>query len=166
MSSVTTNRMSIHLEDGRKIAEFFAQVNTKTVHKSDIKAFAGELKKVSNGLAKLADKKLSFMSRNAVHADVAKRFERCASMSSEIESKLAATTYQHNPKKLKDFSAAQSKLSNLMRKFGDMNEQDAFRAHQAKRQEQSRVIDAEMKAARREELKKNPDANFNGGMVR
>lgn len=47
-----------------------------------------------------------------------------------------------------------------------MKERDAFQLYSSARQEDVRAIDAEQRTARRELLKKNPDANFNGGMVR
>ncbi|MDN7934748.1 hypothetical protein QZM52_26065 [Burkholderia metallica] len=166
VNSVLATRMSIHNQDGNKVAEFFATSSGKTVHKSDIKEFTKELKKVASGLAKIKDGKLPFSSEYAVRNDVAKALIRCVSMSQKIEGNFQKTTYRHNPKKLKQFSAAQEKLVDLQRQAKSVKKQDVFRADQSARHEEAQVINAEQRAGRRELLKNNPDANFNGGMVR
>ncbi|WP_175712637.1 hypothetical protein [Burkholderia ambifaria] len=164
--SVKATRMSIHNQDGRKVAEFFAKSSDKTVHKSDIKEFKRELKKVASGLAKIKDGKLSLMSEDVVRDNVAKALVNCKNMSQKIKDNFEKTTYQHNPEKLKLFSAAQEKLVDLRRQEKAVKEQDAFRAYRSAWCEKARVINAEQRAARRKQLKDNPDANFNGGMVK
>ncbi|WP_152034535.1 hypothetical protein [Burkholderia contaminans] len=166
VNSVMATRMSIHNQDGRKVAEFFSTSSGKTVHKSDIKEFARELKKVASGLAKIKGGKLPFASEYVVRNDVAKALVRCGGMSQKIEDNFQKTTYRHNPKKIKEFSAAQEKLVDLQRQAKAVKKQDAYRADQSARHEQAQVINAEQRAARRELLKNSPDANFNGGMVR
>ncbi|WP_412530505.1 hypothetical protein [Burkholderia lata] len=166
VNSVMATRMSINNQDGKKVAEFFATSSGKTVHKSDIKEFARELKKVASGLAKIKDGKLPFTSVCVVRNDVAKALVRCGSMSQKIKGDFQKTTYRHNPKKLKEFSAAQKKLVDLQLQAKAVKKQDVFRADQSARHEEAQVINAEQRAERRELLKNNPDANFNGGMVR
>lgn len=106
------------------------------------------------------------MEKLSARDDVAKSLARCASMSRKIEDDFQKTTYRHNPKKLKEFSAGQDKLLRLQSRDKAVKERDAFQLYSSARQEDVRAIDAEQRTARRELLKKNPDANFNGGMVR
>lgn len=166
MSSVIPSRMSVIGEDGLKVAEFSAKLNTKTVHKADIKAFSREVKRVSSGLEEIGSGKLSFMQENAVRSDVAHRLKRCLSMMQDIETKFAATTYQHNRKKLEAFTESKIKLSKVMKNIDNINKLGDFKMYQTEMWKQRGERKADDNAKLREMLKRDPDFRSNGGMIK
>ncbi|VWC74932.1 hypothetical protein [Burkholderia contaminans] len=166
VNSVMATRMSIHNQDGKKVAEFLATSSGKMVHKSDIREFAKEVKKVVSDMAKIKDSKADAMSKCVAQYNVAKALNRCKSMSERIGDGFNKTTYRHNQKKIKKFSAVNEMLADLERQKKAMERKEGFEKWQSERNEEMKAISAEQRSKRRELLKNNPDANFNGGMVR
>jgi len=166
LSMVTASRMSVYCEDGRKVLELVAKIDAKTVRSSDIKEFSNQVRLVSNTFAKLKDKRTSFVDAVALRKRVADGLEICKSKEREIKGDFERTTYRHNRRKSSEFERKQEKLSNIKSDFRGWIKNEEFNRSRTEKREVSAMINAKQNRERKEALKKDPNANYNGGMVR